>query len=72
MLTRCIRSGCTTLVFGGGTCVEHEPVVLREYVRGRPFPTAGIVAVPDRDRRPERAALVGEIEVLERSGVADG
>lgn len=26
MLCLCSRLGCTVIVFGGGTCVEHDPL----------------------------------------------
>ena len=37
MLRVCEAEGCKTVVFGGGTCTEHDRRELLAVGRGRPF-----------------------------------
>jgi hypothetical protein len=58
MLGVCASPGCSTLVFGQGTCLEHTPPQTMVFVVGRPFRRAQVDAsVPDRLLEAARASF---------------
>ncbi len=59
MLTTCLRPGCTTLVLGGGACLEHQPVVLREFARGRPYASSNLRPGAGREKPRVPVTLAG-------------
>jgi hypothetical protein len=48
MLGVCASPGCSTLVFGQGTCLEHSAPQTAVFVVGRPFLRAQSNERPDR------------------------
>jgi hypothetical protein len=48
MLGVCASPGCSTLVFGHGTCLEHSTPSATVFVVGRPFLRAQSYERPDR------------------------
>ncbi len=53
MLTTCSEPGCTTMVMGGGRCLEHDSHPVRSFPRGRPF----VPASPKRIEVMRREAV---------------
>ena len=52
LLTVCPVPGCSTLTMGG-TCVEHDLPVTREFPRGRPY-------IPVPARRQDALRIMGQ------------
>jgi len=61
MLTTCSRSGCTTVVFGPGACFEHQPAVVREFARERPFAAPAVAPGLAREEPPARVVLAASV-----------
>ncbi len=49
MLRLCARIGCTVIVFGGGTCVEHDPLEIAADRLLAEAVTGGVQREPDTD-----------------------
>ena len=59
MLGVCASPGCSTLVFGQGTCLEHTAPQTKVFVVGRPFLRARGEALAE-DRVVEMAGGAGK------------
>ncbi len=76
MLRLCSSVGCTVIVFGGGTCVEHDTVridrLLRDALAGLADPAADEVETAGssgrRTRRGETAGLAAFSPIETRPG----